>query len=626
MCEWGLKLSFREENALQISKDHPSMRTSSKRGPRRYEILNVTSEVIRDYDVSSPPPDRGLASSAILDDASEPEGGQEVSGIGSGGHSQVGHASMNLASIDFTPSALPFTDVVSPSVSTHSAPVTRRQTDSAVANLLYFSQGGQLQAQVPSQQPASVAANMSLGFITDYLDPSAQAFASDINIIEDGIFLPGTAYHELHSTLRQHLIQEVRSNATTRPSTPHPDGDDASSSDGIGCDKLLSSMNNASTADSDRPILSEDEECGLWRNYFDEVAPWLDKFDNDRVFQFTLPTLAHHNEHLRYSILALSARQKELKAKEISPATGRSFALYQEAIHMLLPTLASRSTAVIASCVILCVLEMVSCSPKAWQRHLDGCASLMEAVGINGFVGGVDQALFWVFARMDVCGGLISSVPTLIPVAHWASKSDLESDVRLFKSIDAFAGWANYAIYLAAQVLNLLAPLSDVSPLQVKDRGDAKYRARWLALWKHICAWIDGRPPELLPIMTLSSSDESPFPTIIFSNPAAISGNQMFHTASVLMLQNQPYDLRLPTKPRSILWHARRICGISISNDHHGAWTNALQPLWVAGRCMSHPAEHRAIVTVLEKIERESGWSTKWRQDDLEAYWGDLGD
>jgi hypothetical protein len=36
----------------------------------------------------------------------------------------------------------------------------------------------------------------------------------------DGVFLPGSAYQELHSTLRDHLIYTARSNAPTRHGTP----------------------------------------------------------------------------------------------------------------------------------------------------------------------------------------------------------------------------------------------------------------------------------------------------------------------------------------------------------------------------------------------------------------------
>jgi hypothetical protein len=37
-----------------------------------------------------------------------------------------------------------------------------------------------------------------------------------------------------------------------------------------------------------------------------------------------------------------------------------------------------------------------------WRRHLDGCACLIQSLGINGFSGGLEQALFWCFARMGL--------------------------------------------------------------------------------------------------------------------------------------------------------------------------------------------------------------------------------
>jgi hypothetical protein len=41
---------------------------------------------------------------------------------------------------------------------------------------------------------------------------------------------------------------------------------------------------------------------------------------------------------------------------------------------------------------------------------------------------------------------------------------------------------------------------------------------------------------------------------------------------------------------------------------------------------MSHPDEHKAILDILERIEKESGWGTRWRQEDLKSFWGDLED
>ncbi|RGP70885.1 hypothetical protein FLONG3_7341 [Fusarium longipes] len=539
-CEWGLKIAFRAEHARCLNARHPSMRKMARRRPpKEFEILDVTDEVIRDYNGETD------------------EGEEEHSHITSS-HARSSNDSPSSLVIHERPPDTPggYVPVQRPPVINISSPASQRRTENAVADLLYFSQNGQSHQSVEIDPAIQVSMDtVPIEIITEYpyID-QLQAFTPE-GASEDGIFLPGSAYHELHSTLRNHLIQETRSIAPTRSATPHIEVEAESESATLDEAEVTLPINDFQP--SQTPLLSQQEECTLWKNYFDEIAPWLDKFDRDRHFQQIIPTMIKDNDHLRYSMLALSARQLELKH---TLSTSRSLALYQEAIHLLLPHLPTRGTAVIATCVILCVLEMLSCSPKAWQRHLDGCASLMEAVGINGLVGGTEQALFWCFARMDICGGLISSVKTLIPISHWASKtSSIENDVDLFKNSTNFEDWANYAVYLTAQVLDLLAP----SPSE-PTRNEVKFRTRWLKLWKYICEWYQERPAPLYPIMTIPSSETSPFPTILYSNPAAMSGNQMHHTASILMLQNQPSMVRLgpSAKPRSILWHARQVCGI----------------------------------------------------------------
>ena len=358
----------------------------------------------------------------------------------------------------------------------------------------------------------------------------------------------------------------------------------------------------------------------------------LDKFDLQCHFGYKLPALAKSHPYLRYSILALSARQ--LERKDRTRSSFSSLALYQEAIHLLLPHLEQKHTAVIASCIVLCVLEMMSCSPKEWSRHLDGAASLLQEVGINGFSGGINQALFWVFARMDCWGALLSSEGTLIPITSWVGQSSLAADIRLFRcatlSLDAYA---NYAVYLIGRVMDLLCNKPRIYNHAGKRAGvDAihdkiSFTRCWSELFECIEDWYADRPEEMKSILHVPSSEgdnSRPFPTLLFGNAPAVSGNQLYHTAALLMLQNPPQHANCSRKPKSVLWHARRICAISISNTHHGCWTNCIQPLWLAGKVMSHPAEHRAIVELYEKIERETGFGAKWRARDLKELWGEL--
>lgn len=38
---------------------------------------------------------------------------------------------------------------------------------------------------------------------------------------------------------------------------------------------------------------------------------------------------------------------------------------------------------------------------------------------------------------------------------------------------------------------------------------------------------------------------------------------------------------------------------------------------------MSHHSEHTAIIETLARIERETGWATAWRVEDLKDFWGE---
>lgn len=574
-CKWGMRVTFKSENSQTVSTPSAAQPTQD------FEIVDLTADVVRDYHQS--PVDAFSATAAR--GQRENDSGSLTRGLPclSQRHSPDLYFDQGLGQ--------------SPSVSAVTPTQPSPKDQSNTPNLW-------LQQILHHPTPSISVENAATPSLTPpfpaYWDP---VYSSPDGRYEDGIFLPGSEYLELHATLRNRLILEGRS------STPTQKGN---------------SEHRIRPTESVTAGINKREEYELWKNWLDEIAPWLDKFDNQLHFQRTLPILAQSHDHLWYSMLALSARQ--LERKDNSLPIERSLFLYHRAIHLLLPHIPTRSTAVIASCVVLCVLEMLSCAPQAWERHLDGCASLIQAVGINGFVGGIEQALFWCFARMDVCGGLISSSKTLIPSNCWAPGVDFDADIGQFRATSGFDAYANHVVYLCAQVLDLLGPSHSLGRATIprSSVNDCNFSDKWLKLWRFVDDWHSKRPEEMKPIVNISSSPMSPFPTILFTNAAAVSGNQLYHAAAVLMLQTKPAGIRLDPKPRSALWHARQICGISMSNDHHGAWTNSIQPLWIAGQWMSHPSEHRAILELLDRIEKESGWATKWRADDLKEFWGDL--
>lgn len=440
-------------------------------------------------------------------------------------------------------------------------------------------------------------------------------------------YYPHTRYKELHTTLHHHMVATARNTILTRPVSPIDEITEPSRvTSPSRPSRTKSNSPSRSTQRGLRPTkLPPKRQFELWQNYLQEVATWLDMFDCERHFQTTIPMLAKSADHLHYSILALSARQMERKNPE-NPYT-ESLDLYQEAIGLIVEELHTLDVAVIASCVLLCVLEMMSSSPKAWSRHLEGCAMLLKAAGINGVAGDVRQALFWCFARMDCWGSFLGDVPTKIPTSLWLVPSPkMSMAVNHFKTTSGCDSYANYAVFICASVVSVISnrhtesfgPNKEMSPT-------SSYSARWRALFRLLEDWYENRPQAMCPLMSCSVATEDtyqPFPSILYTNPEAINGNQLYHASALLMLQEKPKDVHLSRSQKSILWHARQVCGIAMSNCHHGAWINALQPLWIAGKVMSHTSEHRAILGLLSRIEAESGWATAWRMQDLRDYWG----
>ncbi|KAF2019168.1 hypothetical protein BU24DRAFT_418775 [Aaosphaeria arxii CBS 175.79] len=569
-CEWTRGLTFRLENAFTLDENSQSISMSrANRSKRRRQ---------------SPP-----EQTKSQNDTTAAEDNSPVQGDSSSNN-------------------------VSASPSTDSFGLINSQFDPSTTT-----ESAEFQNELRDEQGAEVA--------IDGMDfyPSPE-FGSD-----DGIFLSGSKYRELHNTLRRNVFMTARSRQPSRQGSPSLIGLEGTHNDNHDMQIVENGIeDNAPVIQTQispevETLLSPNQEHILWKNWVEEISLWLDKFDSHKHFRHTLPNMAQNCPHLRYSMLALSARQLERKDGSLPAST--SLALYQEAIHRLVPQLHERTVLVVASCVVLCVLEMLSCSPRAWRRHLDGCASLIRSMNIRGDSGGVEQALFWCFARMDVCGGLISMERTLIPIDEWMSANSFEADCTYFQITGVFEDHANYSCYLIGKVIDFLyGPEDPKTPNSLNGSVQGSFASQWCELFDQLEHWYIVRPPEMQAFLyqnSTSAQDKtgSPFPTALFTNGAAISGNQLHHTASLLMLQNCPRNTK---RTRSLLWHARQICAISISNTHHGCWTNCIQPLWLAGQVMSHPDEHRAITNIYKRIELETGWAATWRAVDLQQHWGDL--
>ncbi|KPI34681.1 uncharacterized protein AB675_57 [Cyphellophora attinorum] len=346
------------------------------------------------------------------------------------------------------------------------------------------------------------------------------------------------------------------------------------------------------------------------KNWFTECAPELDKFDDTQQFGVNIPILASKSPALLYAVLAFSARQTERRSTQKSHD---SLELYQESIRLLGPS---------------CNRAIPMFLPRLFN--------------VTGFSGGLLQAVFWCYARMELCGLIISNFieATVLPLEQWAPSLPAESSPTLshreqyhtfakdlFRKHNSPDMHANFAVYLCTQACDLMRRQIFRVELGEVDTDDQRpFATQWQSLWTDLREWLETRPLELLPIQSPDSEDASSlFPRILFTHWAAISSNQLYHTACLILLDTETLGrppLAIQEQQYSLIWHAKQICGISMTNPHLGNLVNAIQPLYLAGRHLSHLEEHLAVARLLKKIDRSTGWGALWRLRDLEAAWG----
>lgn len=383
------------------------------------------------------------------------------------------------------------------------------------------------------------------------------------------------------------------------------------------------------------------------QNWVIECAPVLDKFDTNRQFQIQVPLIARSSPAVLYAMLTFSARQMERRGAAEVEGCYDSPELYQESIRFLSPALQAKDPNVLVAACILAVFELMSWNSTDWRRHLEGCAALLGFFDVNGFSGGIAQAMFWCYARMEVCGAIISdgTETAVHHVSKWVPRASymlltVASDEEEPEFVRALLhhygrGWhpdmhANWATYLCAKVCDLRFRRTQYLELGELDTQDCRpFSEQWYQLWRELQRWVEERPLAMLPVPNIMSQQQqshTPFPTILFSHNSAISGNQLYHTACILMLEIRPPGLppaqNVSPNEWSPVWHARHICGISCTNPHKGSRIEAIQPLYIAGRLFTHASERMEIARLLRTISRDTGWGAWWRLRDLEAEWG----
>ncbi|KAB8257805.1 hypothetical protein BDV32DRAFT_126730 [Aspergillus pseudonomiae] len=402
------------------------------------------------------------------------------------------------------------------------------------------------------------------------------------------------------------------------------------------------------------------EKARLISSFMQETGTWCETTDSN--MHFTMRSLHSMMKSTAFvaAAMSLASRQLDYVEKVQRPVT---LELYQYTIqHLLRQDPATAEASVLATCTLLCVYEMMASDVHEWRRHLKGCAGLLLAKKWNGSSQGIVKSCFWAFARIDVWAAFISGKTTLIPADFWLDDASLESLAKKEEVDD----YCNFAIFIFAQIVNMLA-----APGFGARKAGSTFAVLVSRLWGELQKWYRLRPQEVCPLLRDACLPPMVFPAVIYTSASAICGNTFYHTGSILLLQPGLIpESEISSSPIKdavdVAWHARELCGISMSNPSHANWVNQLQPLYIAGAVFASkssslsacpgssddqvhfppssilniirrniPSQHARsnleeeyatekilLLKHLARIENETGWKTSDRAADLRKLWG----
>ncbi|KAI0599048.1 hypothetical protein F4775DRAFT_137743 [Biscogniauxia sp. FL1348] len=388
---------------------------------------------------------------------------------------------------------------------------------------------------------------------------------------------------------------------------------------GRGPDERLSGDAAAKTADKALVFhndLPEERALQLMQWYRYDVAPWLDMCDLGQGFGIYVPCLAQRSSALLCTILSLAAASQErglgtggeLAAEEghdddDDPATPPFFDAADVESHIRF-----------LCRVLIRARKYVVSLPDGRGPVLP---NLLEGLPPFRQMPVVCSLGLHLFLRLELATALVEEKAVPVSASRLDEPTTLWHKTQLAR--DVFVD-AHEPLAFCIRALELCfgdGARSLDSPVNIVDA--------WTSLVDDLNSWYVRRRQEFQSIIELDHAEDG-IPVVFFTSGAAIFANQLYHTAMLLLLQHKPRTAPLPTWQRSstlsFLWHARRICGISLNNDRRECWDPSLvASLFMASRRMSHETQHHALLEGFDRIGVITGWDISPYKTLLHSEW-----
>ncbi|EMC94665.1 hypothetical protein BAUCODRAFT_124270 [Baudoinia panamericana UAMH 10762] len=275
------------------------------------------------------------------------------------------------------------------------------------------------------------------------------------------------------------------------------------------------------------------------------------------------------------------------------------------------------------------------------------------------------RAVFWNFARQDMLHAFINNHVTRLDTSDlemWRIAGlKLTADGFVCPSKPQHPDYtaenampddliSNALIWLLQKLVNFIAAGDDV-PEALSPNGLGMRQQELLEYWKsldeQLRAWYEGLPDSFRPA-AVTQSKTSHYGILNmeerwFARPMCASTMQSYHFARIQLLHNKPHlstgatsalgalDFRatsLAARHASYATilehsraHAKEIMSIALGGTDEAALVHSVQPLWTAGLVLGNASWRRIIITQLRAIEKDTGWASDYRVQNLLDLW-----
>ncbi|KAF5686183.1 major facilitator superfamily transporter [Fusarium denticulatum] len=337
---------------------------------------------------------------------------------------------------------------------------------------------------------------------------------------------------------------------------------------------------------------------------------------------------------------------------------------------------------IIIAATILSVYEFLTASDQTWSEHLDGIRSFIRLSDELGFSFqptaaspildplplSLLRAACWNFARQDFLAALINGHKTRLdtenPVIWRRMGLSVSEDGRPTAHVHSNSPEDMYSQALRPDIISntliwLLSKLANYVALATDPKQQANstrvLEDTWLSLSQDFGTWHQGLPSSFRPSYRVPYTSRhgaegcrrcrhQPESLISYetwySSSMCASSMQSYHMSQILLLIHKPESIAVPvSRPsasgsptdalkkfnlmnRVLQYHATEICAIALSRPEEAARIHMLQPVYLAGRCLHTKADRAVVLRLLESIETELGWSSRYRVKDLLEEWG----